>query len=285
VVPASQHRALIGRGGQNLNDLQARTGAQIQFPGSRSYNQVGEPINAAELTDIDPADIVKVSGSQAACDKATEELKAAVKSPKTPRAPRAAPAEEISVTINVPLKYHHVISQQGSFFRQLRSTGVNVDNPVVPQKSAVPTRPAPNGDAPAARIDDDGDDSVPDLQWQVIPNYQDAEEGDSEWTLRSRDQEALDRAQKRVEEAIENAAKMTHVGFLTMPDNSMFPRIVGTKGSNVQRLRDETGADITLGKNDPTITIIGSESALEHAREEIIKMTNAPRGGRGRRSE
>lgn len=279
-VPAAQHRALIGRGGQNLNDMQKRTGAQIQFPGSRSYNQVGEPINATEFTDVDPSDIVKVSGSKAACEKATEELKAAIKSPKAPKAVKATPTEELSVTINVPLKYHHVISQQGSFFRQLRSTGVSVDNPVVPQKSAVPTRPSSNGGAPAARIDDDGD-FTPDLQWQVILNYQDAEEGDSEWTLRSRDQGALDRAQKRVEEAIENAAKMTHVGFLTMPDNSMFPRIVGTKGSNVQRLRDETGADITLGKNDPTITIIGSESALEHAREEIVKMTS----GRGRRGD
>jgi hypothetical protein len=96
---------------------------------------------------------------------------------------------------------------------------------VVPQKSAVPSRPPPSNGAPVARIDDESDDVTPDLQWQVILNYQDAEEGDSEWTLKSRDQAALERAQKRVEEAIENAAKMTHVGFLTMPDNSMFPRV------------------------------------------------------------
>lgn len=74
-VPVAQHRALIGRGGQHLNDLQNRTGAQIQFPGSRSYNQVGEPINAAELAEVDPANVVKVSGPRAACDKAVEELK------------------------------------------------------------------------------------------------------------------------------------------------------------------------------------------------------------------
>ena len=74
-VPVGQHRALIGRGGQHLNDLQNRTGAQIQFPGSRSYTQVGEPENAAELTDVDPANIVKVSGPRAACEKAIEELK------------------------------------------------------------------------------------------------------------------------------------------------------------------------------------------------------------------
>lgn len=74
-IPSSQHRALIGRGGQHLNDLQNRTGAQIQFPGSRSYQQVGEPENAADLADVDPANLVKVSGSRTACEKAIEELK------------------------------------------------------------------------------------------------------------------------------------------------------------------------------------------------------------------
>ena len=75
VIPATQHRALIGRGGQHLNDLQTRTGAQIQFPGSRSYTQVGEPENAEDLAGVDPANIVKVSGPRAACEKAVEELK------------------------------------------------------------------------------------------------------------------------------------------------------------------------------------------------------------------
>ena len=74
-VPVGQHRALIGRGGQHLNDLQRRTGAQIQFPGSRSYNQVGEPENSADLASVDPANLVKVSGPRAACEKAMEELK------------------------------------------------------------------------------------------------------------------------------------------------------------------------------------------------------------------
>lgn len=74
-VPAIQHRALIGRGGQNLNDLQNKFNVQIQFPGSRSYSQVGEPENLAELEGVNPADIVKVSGPRAACEKAVAELK------------------------------------------------------------------------------------------------------------------------------------------------------------------------------------------------------------------
>ena len=74
-IPVAQHRALIGRGGQHLNDFQSRTGAQVQFPGSRSYAQVGEPENAADLADVDLGNLVKVSGPRAACEKAVQELK------------------------------------------------------------------------------------------------------------------------------------------------------------------------------------------------------------------
>ena len=74
-IPAAQHRALIGRGGQHLNDLQTKRNVQIQFPGSRSYNQVGEPENATDFANVDVANIVKVSGSRAACKAAIEELK------------------------------------------------------------------------------------------------------------------------------------------------------------------------------------------------------------------
>ena len=69
-IPALQHRALIGRGGQNLNEIQNNTRAQVQFPGSRSYHQVGEPENAADFIDSDPADVVKVTGSRDACQAA-----------------------------------------------------------------------------------------------------------------------------------------------------------------------------------------------------------------------
>ena len=74
-IPAAQHRNLIGRGGQHLIELQTRTGVQVQFPGSRSYHQVGEAVNASEIKDADPADIVRVSGSRSACEAAIGELK------------------------------------------------------------------------------------------------------------------------------------------------------------------------------------------------------------------
>lgn len=158
----------------------------------------------------------------------------------------------------MPLKFHYAVSQQGNLFRQLRSSGVHVEQSVQPSKPAVPPQPTPQAGAVTARIDDpDTDAAGVEAQWQVVPNYQDAEEGDSVWTLKARDQAGLDRALKFITDGIEHAEKMTHVGFLTLPDRTMFPRIVGAKGSNVARLRNESGADITVNRDDNTIVIVG----------------------------
>lgn len=264
-IPASQHRNLIGRGGQHLNDLQNRTGVQVQFPGSRSYNQFGDPENASEMADVDPANIVKVSGARKACSAAVEELKSHVK----PAAP-----EGVTAIVSVPLKYHHAISQQGHFFRTLRNFGVSVEQSDKPQKPAVPAAP-PQNDSTTARIDDTDDAPSIEIQWQVAENYLDAEEGDSEWTLKGSDVAGLERAQSLIQEAIAQAAAMTCVGFLTLPDRSAFPRIVGSKGSNVARLRNETGADITVGRDNSTIIIIGSKSAVDAAKEAILKQISS----------
>ncbi|KZT71001.1 hypothetical protein DAEQUDRAFT_707779 [Daedalea quercina L-15889] len=275
-VPAAQHRALIGRGGQHLNELQNRFGVQVQFPGSRSYNQVGVLENEAELADVDHANLVKVTGPRAGCEKAVEELKGQVKPP--------AP-EAVTATVTVPLKYHHAVTQQGNFFRNLKSSGVHVEQSALPQKPAVPPHPIPQADATEARIDDpDAGTASSGVQWQVVPNYQDAEEGDSEWTFKARDQASLDRALKMAQEAIEHAEKMSHVGFLTLPDRTSFPRIVGSKGANVARLRNESGADITVSREDSTIVIVGAEDAIETAKEAILKIaTSGNNRGRARR--
>ncbi|KAF9051139.1 hypothetical protein BDZ89DRAFT_1088665 [Hymenopellis radicata] len=270
-IPAQQHRALIGRGGQNLNDLQNRYGVQVQFPGSRSYGQFGEAENASEFANTDPANLVKVSGPRAACEKTVEELKSLIK----PVAPEAAFAK-----VEVPLKYHHVISQQGSFFRNLRSFGVQVDQSVSPKQSAVPTRPQ-SSEAVSARIDAP-EEELAEVVWEVTPNYLDAEEGVSVWSLKARDDAGLEKARNLIADAIASAEKMTSVGFLTLPDRSVFPRIVGSKGANVARLRNETGADITVSRENNTIVIIGSDSDIMAAKDAILKMLTAP-GGRSRR--
>ncbi|KZT52871.1 hypothetical protein CALCODRAFT_501784 [Calocera cornea HHB12733] len=279
-VPVTLHSALIGRGGKRLQELQETTGAQIQFPGSRSYGAVGEAENAADVKESEPQDIVKVYGSRAACEKAIEEIKKGAEqfaaSPAHNRAPRA-PQEHATSVKAVPLKYHHVISQGGAFFRNLRSYGVTVDHSTMPEKPEIkpPTASSEGGEA---RIDQPIS-SAEGAQWDVVPNYQNMPEGDAEWTMKAKSKEDLERAEKELDEAISHAATYTHVGFLTLPDRSMFPRIVGSKGSTITRIREETGANIDVGRDNNTIMITGSESSIDKAKEAIEKILE---GGRGR---
>jgi hypothetical protein len=160
---------------------------------------------------------------------------------------------------------------------------VTVDQSAQPQKSAVPSTPPSNGSS--ARIDEPEDEGV---QWEVVTNYQDAEQGDSVWTFKAKDQAGLDRALKLTNDAVEHAKNMGFVGYLTLPDRSLFPRIVGSKGSNVSRLRQQTGADITVSRETSLIVIIGTsnhprfwqeysllagaEEDINKAKDEIVKM-------------
>ena len=80
------------------------------------------------------------------------------------------------------------------------------------------------------------------------------------WTFKAQDQAALDKALDLTRDALKHAEEMSHVGFLTLPDRSAFPRIVGAKGATVARLRAESQADITVSREDSTIVIIGTYS-------------------------
>ena len=207
------------------------------------------------------------------------------------------PAPELVTTvILVPAKYHHTVTQQGNIFRTLRSFGANVEHSNVPMKAPIPTPPP---GTVSARIDETGGDEGG-IQWHVEVNHSEGEEGDAEWTVKARDQGGLDRAREIIEEAIEHAKTMTHVGFLMMPDRKLFPRIVGSRGANVSRLRAETGADITVSREDTLIVIVGesyfslcvlgllintrlpgSEEAVEAAKEAILAIENGEgRNGR-----
>ena len=79
----------------------------------------------------------------------------------------------------------------------LHSYGIQVNQSIHPQKSVISPRPAPSVEAASARIDDGEDDAVIETQWQVQPNYLNAE-GDSQWTLKDHDQPGLERAQKAI---------------------------------------------------------------------------------------
>lgn len=148
------------------------------------------------------------------------------------------------------------MTSQGAIFRTLRHLGVEAETSAQPTRPSQPSRPS-NSAAQTARVDD-AEDAVTEAHWEIVENYTDAEDGDSTWTLKARDQPSIDKAKDAIREAIEKAKTATHVGFLMLPDRSSFPRIIGTKGSNIARLHEMTNANINVGRENSTIIITGS---------------------------
>ncbi|OWZ35904.1 hypothetical protein C349_05122 [Cryptococcus neoformans var. grubii Br795] len=282
VVPATQHATKIGRGGMALQDLQRKTGAVIHFPGSRQYSSIGEIENQDDLEGVSEGDIVKVIGTKEVTQKAAELLQ--VTSERGQRSDsrqgRATP-DLVSCSVSIPNKYYHAIAETPNLIRQIRAVGgyLNIPQPAPAKPSLKRPEPTSGDDlaAKTARIDLDGDETVPDVQgeWSLVKNFEGADDEKSEWVVRAKEED-LERAVKVLEQALEKARKATHVGYLTGLPRSAFPRIIGSKGATISRMRLETGADIQVGKEDDLITIIGDEESVLQAKDAILSIVSRP---------
>ena len=279
-IPNQHHKSLIGHGGQPLTELEKKTGAEVQFPGSRSYHQVSTPSNLEELADVEEKDVVKVAGSKSACDKAIAELlvcltatslSSTVADDLTQAAVAAIPVrgerkesergprQQATTKVPVPFKHFHILSQNGNLIRNLRVIGVHatVSGKPVPTKT--------NDVAPATRIDDEptnGPQEPHGIEWRVIEYGSHVEPGDADVLLKARDAESLEIGENLVKEAVSNANKSTKTAYMTFPDRSVFPRVIGSKGSVISELCSKTDADINVPKDDFTITIHGKRGLL-----------------------
>ncbi|KAL7418419.1 hypothetical protein Q5752_006877 [Cryptotrichosporon argae] len=281
VVPAAQHASKIGRGGSALQDLQRKTNTAVHFPGSRQYKSVGAPENADELGDADEGDIVKVVGTRDAVKAAAELLSVAPAERERradSRAGRASP-DLASRTVSIPKKLHYAIAEHPNLLRQIRSAGAFLTSPSAPKKPSA----GANGDdgtadvaAKTARIDLDADAGGDnESAWEMRENYAGAEDGEADWVVRAKPHD-LDRAVAYLERAREAAQAATHVGYLSGLPRSAFPRIIGSKGATISRLRADTGADITVGRDDDLITITGDEDAVIQAKDAVLAIVSRP---------
>ncbi|KAK8853234.1 hypothetical protein IAR55_003936 [Kwoniella newhampshirensis] len=284
IVPASQHASKIGRGGSALQDLQRKTGAVVHFPGSRQYGSIGEIENKSELGDAEAGDIVKVVGTKEVVAKAAELLQVVNERPARTdsRQGRSTP-DFPSRSISIPSKYYHAIAEQQNLIRQIRNVGgfITIPQPA-PVKPAAP-KPSANGSgnglaAKAARIDLSGDDQGEgdvEGEFELVENYKDAVEGELEWSVRAKEED-LDKVVGILEAALERAKSATHVGLLTGLPRSAFPRIIGSKGATISRLRAETGADIQVSKDDDLISVVGDETSVIQAKDAVLQIVSRP---------
>ena len=282
VVPQSQHASKIGRGGSALQDLQRKSGAVVHFPGSRQYGSVGDVENASELEEAAPGDIVKVIGTKETTAKAAELL--SVSSERAPRQQGGSgqrTPDWPTKSITIPNRYYHALVDQPNLIRSIRAVGGSITIPQPAPPKPTTARPVSDGAtslaAKAARIDLDGtaDELVEEGDWEIRENHPEGAEGELNWTIRAKEED-LEKAVSAFEKALEHVQAATHVGFWTGLPRSAFPRIIGSKGATITRLRVETGADIQVGRDDDLITITGDKASVLQAKEAISEIVSRP---------
>lgn len=198
-IAPDKHRLLIGRGGETRRSLESQLNIQLDIP--------------KQTTSGAARSQVKIIGEPAAVEKAKEHILELVKGQE-------------GETVQVPRYLHHVISDNGQFFRQLRNQHkITVDHagqqvPAKPaQAEAGKARKGANGALPL--ITDDATTGADEHSWELIETNAPEEGADLSatipWILRG-PAENLPKARQTLEAAIEAASKPSATGYLILPD-------------------------------------------------------------------
>ncbi|KAI0102995.1 putative RNA binding effector protein Scp160 [Nemania sp. FL0031] len=251
-VPVEKHRTLIGRGGEAKRQLESQLNVSIDIP------RQGSGLTGVKLVGL-PADV----------EKAKSHISSLVK-------------ESQGETIQIPRKYHNAISENGQFFRRLRTDHkVTVDhagqNP--PAKSKAPNT---RGNAGALPLITDDAEAAADAHSWVIVDTTSSEEGEIPWVLKG-NQDNIERAKKTITAALEQAQKNNSTGYLILPDPSTYRLVIGTGGSKVNSIRKQSGCKINVPRDqakDEAIEILGSKEGCEKAKDLILAAVREGQSGR-----
>ena len=255
-VAPEKHRILIGRGGEARRALESQFKIGLDIP---KLSQTG----AARSQ-------VKISGQPADVEKAKAHILELVK-------------EQEGETLHVPRKYHQIISDNGQFFRRLKSEHrVTIDHAGhhPPPKSTSAQKPQMNGGAGMPLITDDPDSIG--HHFEFFDGEENAEEGEIPWVLRG-SAESVAKGRTLLENAIEQAKNQEAqtTGYLILPDPKTYRFIIGQGGSQINTIRKQTGCRITVPRDQApgsAIEIVGSKEGVEQARDIILDVVR--NGGR-----
>ena len=198
-VSPDKHRLLIGRGGETRRSLEQQLNIQLDIPKQTTTGAARSQ--------------VKITGEPEHVEKAKEHILELVKGQE-------------GESIDVPRHLHHVISDNGQFFRQLRNQHkITVDHagqqpPAKPASAeAGRSRKGANGALPL--ITDDATSGADEHSWEIVDNNAPEEGADLSatipWVIRG-PAENLPKARSKLEAAIEAASKPSSTGYLILPD-------------------------------------------------------------------
>lgn len=261
-IPPVQHRLLIGRGGDTRRGIESKFNITLDIPRQGSGR-----------SDI------KLKGPSTAVEEAKEHILAMLK-------------DQQGVSVDVPRHLHHVVSDNGSFFRRLRNDyQVTVDH----AGQQVPSKPTPedfrdtvNGASSLPLITDEPSDALEAHSWKVVDNSPIAsdpsEPATIPWVLAGSGDNVA-KAKAALEKAITAASQQSATGYLILPDPKTYRFVVGQGGSQINSIRKQTGCRINVPKDQAkgeAIEIKGGKENLDKARDLILEAVRAGLNGNSR---
>ena len=249
-VKPDKHRLLIGRGGEIRRQLEEQFGVTINVP---RQNETGPQRSQVRIS----GQPLNVENAKAHIVELTKDLE--------------------GETIPVPRRFHHSIADNGQFFRRLRNDHkVTVDHggQRPPPKPSAPTPGRANGSV-MPLITDDPSTSGGAHSWESHDLHASSEEGEIPWILSGPSSEAVATATAKLNRALEEASKQDTVGFLILPDPRSYRHVIGPGGSEINRIRKQSGTKIQVPRDQSkgeAIEIVGAKDGVEEARDLILEI-------------
>ena len=250
-VPPEKHRLLIGRNGESRRALEAQFEVELNIP--------------RFTDDAEARSQVKISGQPTNIEKAKAHILELIQD---------LPSE----VIQVPRRHHHIVAENGQFFRRLRNdckVTVDHNNHSPPQKFNCGSRPQTSLDQPMPLITDTPD-SLTAHSFSLTENAPvSTEEGNIPWRLKGTP-DNIAKARSSLEKALKAAVaqESQSTGYLVLPDPRLYRFVIGHGGSKINDIRRRTGCKINVPRDHregSAIEIVGSKEGVEQARDIILE--------------
>ena len=279
-VAKERHGALVGPGGMIRRQLESEFNVTIMVP---NKNEDGP---------------VTVTGLAEDVAKAEKKIKQEILK------------DDFDAEVDVPASIHTFVSERGALIQKLRQDDfINVRHGNSSRRATklnkakidIPVervRPAEGAEEKVKiTIEEIGEPKVASeegmIPWRLVYEPIDYEEllgevaeGEEKAEKKPKDpkvaaakkQAALDKATKLIEDRIAMAKDATYAGYIWTANFKNFNRIVGPGGSNIKRIREETGTLINVPRKSDAVNdvvyIRGTKEGVTKAAETIVKGLN-----------
>ncbi|KAF9145689.1 hypothetical protein BGX30_007527 [Mortierella sp. GBA39] len=253
IIPASQHRQVIGPQFSHVKEIENRHNVRIQFPNNKNKKEGGEA-----ATDNAANERVTIKGLRENCEKAKVDLEARIKS-------------SASRSFSIPKRHRQAVFGDGVWKYR------NEFNVVVVLPRGEGGR---NNNGASKRIDAD-DNQVTHgltdgLSWELYDLSEPAEEGDeAQFTVQLQGTETgCEAVEKHLQGLLEKARASTHVLKIRVP-TTYHGLIIGSGGNNIKQIEAESGTSTKIARGEELITITGSKEGVEKAKVAILRVVNS----------